>query len=188
MCPAFPHPRWDAAHRQRSEAGARGVYLTAFQYSPACADIIAPALFGLLFSQDRLLPWLAVGLLAALGAVLMLRLEHRLPRERRLSGLRMTRIGDPARVGHDQALQHFESAYRWWVSNGSPGPARFGMILAAGGRRYLMRSDVREAFEERLAGQDMGKGCLRLIRPENIDFDLLRDLLKATAIRPGKIC
>ncbi|WP_381794578.1 iron chaperone [Streptomyces niveus] len=53
---------------------------------------------------------------------------------------------------------------------------------------YLMRSDVREAFEERLAGQDMGKGCLRFRRPESIDFDLLRDLLRATAARPGKIC
>ncbi|AQU66140.1 DUF1801 domain-containing protein [Streptomyces niveus] len=53
---------------------------------------------------------------------------------------------------------------------------------------YLMRSDVREAFEERLAGQDMGKGCLRFRKPESVDFDLLRDLLKATAARPGKIC
>ncbi|MGW5109580.1 iron chaperone [Nocardia sp. NPDC004123] len=53
---------------------------------------------------------------------------------------------------------------------------------------YLMRSDVREAFGEQLAGQDMGKGCLRFRRPENIDFDLLRDLLQATAARPGPIC
>ncbi|GGR13941.1 hypothetical protein GCM10010497_15130 [Streptomyces cinereoruber] len=53
---------------------------------------------------------------------------------------------------------------------------------------YLMRSDVRAAFEERLAGQDMGKGCLRFRKPEAIDHALLRDLLKATAARPGKIC
>lgn len=38
---------------------------------------------------------------------------------------------------------------------------------------YLMRSDVREAFEERLAEQNMGKGCLRFRRPASIDFDLL---------------
>lgn len=53
---------------------------------------------------------------------------------------------------------------------------------------YLMRTDVRDAFEERLAGQDMGKGCLRFRKPESIDFDLVRDLLKATADGPGKIC
>lgn len=53
---------------------------------------------------------------------------------------------------------------------------------------YLLRSDVREAFAERLAGYDMGKGCLRFRRPEKMDFVLLRDLLRATAAGPGKIC
>ncbi|MFB0629134.1 iron chaperone [Streptomyces sp. AB3(2024)] len=53
---------------------------------------------------------------------------------------------------------------------------------------YLMRSDVREAFEERLAGQDMGKGCLRFRKPGDIDFDLVRDLLRAVAAAPGKTC
>ncbi|MFD3546712.1 iron chaperone [Streptomyces sp. NPDC058655] len=53
---------------------------------------------------------------------------------------------------------------------------------------YLLRSDVREAFAERLAGHDMGKGCLRFRRPENIDFALLRDLLAATAAGPGDVC
>lgn len=53
---------------------------------------------------------------------------------------------------------------------------------------YLMRSDVREVFEERLAGQEMGKGCLRFRQPENVDFDLVRDLLRATAAARGQIC
>ncbi|MFE3253179.1 iron chaperone [Streptomyces sp. NPDC059209] len=53
---------------------------------------------------------------------------------------------------------------------------------------YLMRGDVREAFTERLAGQDMGKGCLRFRKPESVDLDLVRDLLRATAARPGTIC
>ncbi|MFE6780828.1 iron chaperone [Streptomyces sp. NPDC057680] len=53
---------------------------------------------------------------------------------------------------------------------------------------YLMRGDVREAFAERLAGEDMGKGCLRFRKPERIDFALVRDLLRATAVRPGTVC
>ncbi|WP_329161264.1 DUF1801 domain-containing protein [Streptomyces sp. NBC_01717] len=53
---------------------------------------------------------------------------------------------------------------------------------------YLLRSDVREAFAERLAGCDMGKACLRFRKPENIDFDLVRDLLRATAAGPGTVC
>lgn len=53
---------------------------------------------------------------------------------------------------------------------------------------YLLRGDVRDAFEERLAGQDMGKGCLRFRRPEGVDFELVRDLLRATAAAPGAVC
>ncbi|MGW0938743.1 iron chaperone [Streptomyces sp. NPDC002666] len=53
---------------------------------------------------------------------------------------------------------------------------------------YLMRSDVREAFAEQLAGHDMGKGCLRFRKPEKIDFVLLRELLRATAAGPGQVC
>ncbi|WP_342775031.1 MFS transporter [Nonomuraea diastatica] len=76
-------PASNALAADAAPAGSRGTYLAAFQYSFAVANILAPGLFGLLFSQDRLLPWLAVGLLAALGAGLMLRLERRLPREHR---------------------------------------------------------------------------------------------------------
>ncbi|GAA0836771.1 hypothetical protein GCM10009525_44300 [Streptosporangium amethystogenes subsp. fukuiense] len=51
---------------------------------------------------------------------------------------------------------------------------------------YLMRDDIRTAFEERLAGQDMGKGCLRFRGPERIDLDLVRELLAATSAGPGE--
>ncbi|MGP4111529.1 MFS transporter [Streptomyces sp. 4N509B] len=73
-------PASNALAAAAAPAGSRGTYLAAFQYSFACSSIIGPGLFGLLFSHHRLLPWLAVGTLAALGAVLMLRLERRLPR------------------------------------------------------------------------------------------------------------
>jgi uncharacterized protein YdhG (YjbR/CyaY superfamily) len=53
---------------------------------------------------------------------------------------------------------------------------------------YLLRTDVRQAFAERLAGHDMGKGCLRFRKPDQIDFELVRDLLRATAQDPGTIC
>lgn len=52
---------------------------------------------------------------------------------------------------------------------------------------YLMRDEVREAFEERLADHDMGKACLRFRKPEKIDFALLKDLLRATAATSGEI-
>ena len=53
---------------------------------------------------------------------------------------------------------------------------------------YVLRVDVREAFADRLAGHDMGKGCLRFRKPEKIDFELVRDMLRATAKGPGEAC
>lgn len=54
---------------------------------------------------------------------------------------------------------------------------------------YLLRTDIRDAFADRLAGHDMGKACLRFRRPPAVDFTLLRDLLRATAAaQPGPAC
>ncbi|MEJ8643803.1 DUF1801 domain-containing protein [Streptomyces sp. NBC_01294] len=54
---------------------------------------------------------------------------------------------------------------------------------------YLMRTDVRDAFTDRLAAHDMGKACLRFRRPDTMDFTLVRDLLRATAqAGPGQVC
>lgn len=54
---------------------------------------------------------------------------------------------------------------------------------------YLMRTDVRDAFADRLAAHDMGKACLRFRNPAKVDFDLLRDLLRATSqAGPGRPC
>jgi MFS family permease len=72
-------PSSNALAADAAPTGSRGTYLAAFQYSFAAANILAPSLFGLLFSRDRLLPWIVVGLLAALAAVLMRHLERSLP-------------------------------------------------------------------------------------------------------------
>lgn len=53
---------------------------------------------------------------------------------------------------------------------------------------YLLRTDVRDAFADRLASHDMGKGCLRFRSPAKIDFALVRDLLRATAATRGAGC
>lgn len=89
-----------------------------------------------------------------------------------------------------QELTGFEEV----MAYGMPGYRRGGVIEIAFASQkrhlsfYLLRTDVREAFAERLAGEDMGKGCLRFTRAAAVDFDLVRDLLRATAERPGQIC
>ncbi|MFC4126315.1 hypothetical protein [Nocardia rhizosphaerae] len=51
----------------------------------------------------------------------------------------------------------------------------------------LLRADVRDAFADRLASHDMGKGWLRFRDPAKIDYDLLRDLSRATAFGDGAV-
>ncbi|MGW4869782.1 iron chaperone [Streptomyces chartreusis] len=105
------------------------------------------------------------------------------PEDRRVALAKVRQLCRAELVGFDEVMAY-----------GMPAYERDGVCEIAFASQkqyisfYLMRSDVRETFEERLAGQDMGKGCLRFRRSENIDFDLLRDLLKATAARPGKVC
>ncbi|THV30759.1 iron chaperone [Glycomyces paridis] len=83
------------------------------------------------------------------------------------------------------------------MAYGMPGLSRDGTaggveIAFASQKRYisfyLLRTDVRAAFEERLAGRDMGKGCLRFSSPARVDLDLVRDLAAATAASGGRVC
>ena len=83
------------------------------------------------------------------------------------------------------------------MAYGMPGFSRDGTVEAieiafASQKRYLsfylLRTDVRDAFAERLADQDMGKGCLRFSGPKRVDLALIRDLARATAATGGPIC
>ncbi|MFE6920895.1 iron chaperone [Nocardia sp. NPDC057663] len=79
------------------------------------------------------------------------------------------------------------------MSHGMPAYERDGVgeIAYASQKQYisfyLLRSDVRTAFADRLSAHDMGKGCLRFRNPAEIDFDLLRDLLRATVSGDGAV-
>ncbi|MGW0391555.1 hypothetical protein ACWDYJ_11780 [Streptomyces sp. NPDC003042] len=51
------------------------------------------------------------------------------------------------------------------------------------------RPALRDAFADRLAAHDTGKGRLRFRSPDRIDLDLIRDLLRTTASAPpGPVC
>ncbi|WKG08123.1 DUF1801 domain-containing protein [Nocardia sp. PE-7] len=75
------------------------------------------------------------------------------------------------------------------MSYGMPTYERDGIgeVAFAGQKQYisfyLLRADVRAAFADRLASQAMGKGCLRFRKEP--DYDLVRDLLRATASGEG---
>jgi uncharacterized protein YdhG (YjbR/CyaY superfamily) len=52
---------------------------------------------------------------------------------------------------------------------------------------YILRVDVMEAHRHRLAGLDVAKGCIRYRRPEQVDMDVVRSMLAATAATLGPI-
>ena len=62
-----------------SPPGQRGRYLSAFQFSFAIANVIAPAMFAQLFAVRPAAPWIAVAGLAAVATAAMFWLERTLP-------------------------------------------------------------------------------------------------------------
>ncbi|MFE2813850.1 iron chaperone [Streptomyces nigra] len=106
-----------------------------------------------------------------------------LPEERRAGLTRLRQLCRAEHTGYDEVMAYGMPTYQ---REGSP------EIAFASQKQYvsfyLMRGDVREAFADRLSEQDMGKGCLRFRKPADIDFDLVRDLLRAVATSPGESC
>lgn len=65
---------------EAAPAGQHGRYLAVYQYSFAVATVVAPGFFSVLFTAGRPLPFVALSVLALLGAAAVLVLERRLPR------------------------------------------------------------------------------------------------------------
>lgn len=53
---------------------------------------------------------------------------------------------------------------------------------------YVLRTDVLEVHRPRLDELDVGEGCIRFRRPEQIDLDVVHSILKMNALTTGEIC
>ena len=55
---------------------------------------------------------------------------------------------------------------------------------------YILRTDVMNAHRDMLniKGVSLGKGCIRYSKPEKIDFDVVKSMLKATVLSTGEVC
>lgn len=55
---------------------------------------------------------------------------------------------------------------------------------------YILRTDVMNAHREKLniKGVSLGKGCIRYSKPERIDFDVVKSMLRATVLSKGEVC
>ena len=72
-------PASNALSALSSPEALRGRYLAAFQYSFFLANIVGPSLFTFLFTTHPALPWLAIAGIAVIGALVIYRIEPRLP-------------------------------------------------------------------------------------------------------------
>jgi len=90
----------------------------------------------------------------------------------------------------DRVLVGFDEGMRY----GMPTYSRGGIaeIAWASQKRYIslyvMRADVLAAYRERLAGLDVGKGCIRYPNPAAVDFTVIRSMLGDVAASRGPVC
>jgi MFS family permease len=73
-------PASNALSALSSPEALRGRYLAAFQYSFFLANIVGPGMFTTLFTVHPDLPWLVMACIAAIGGLVIYRIELRLPR------------------------------------------------------------------------------------------------------------
>jgi len=89
-----------------------------------------------------------------------------------------------------ELLQGFEES----MAYGMPSYAREGQVEVAFASRkqyvslHILRTDVLEPHRVDLPGLDVGKGCIRYRKPEQVDMDVVRSMLSATARAPGPVC
>ena len=53
---------------------------------------------------------------------------------------------------------------------------------------YVLKKEVLDRFRPALAKADLGKGCIRFSNPSKIDFDVVRQLLAASAASDAPVC
>jgi uncharacterized protein YdhG (YjbR/CyaY superfamily) len=53
---------------------------------------------------------------------------------------------------------------------------------------YILKQEVLDKFRDTLQGLSLGKGCIRYRKPDQIDFQIVRDLLKESRQSSSKIC
>ena len=90
--------------------------------------------------------------------------------------------------------KHLRRGYSEHFQYGMPGYQRDGEgeIGFAKQARYLsfyvLKKPVLDAHRAELVGLDVGKGCIRYRRPDQIDWDVVATLLQETAASAAEIC
>jgi uncharacterized protein YdhG (YjbR/CyaY superfamily) len=84
--------------------------------------------------------------------------------------------------------------YEEKMAYGSPGYAKSGVVEAGFASQkqfiavYILKQDAFNQYINELKGVSSGKGVIRFSRPEQIDFDVLRKMLRGTYLSGTAIC
>lgn len=86
-------------------------------------------------------------------------------------------------AGHEESVEY-----------GMPSYKRTGEVEVAFASQknyislYILKEPVLDAHRDKLAGLNLGKGCIRYSKPEKIDFDIVRQLLVDSLKSDSEIC
>jgi uncharacterized protein YdhG (YjbR/CyaY superfamily) len=92
------------------------------------------------------------------------------------------------------ACQRHLDGYVEAMAYGMPSYLRVGQTEVAFAKQarylslYILRGAVLEAHRSRLVGLDVGKGCIRYRRPDQLDWEVIAELLSDTAAADGAVC
>ena len=85
--------------------------------------------------------------------------------------------------------------YEESMSYGMPGYSRLGeeIEVAFASQKnyislYILRQEIMDKHRPALAGLNLGKGCIRYRKPEQIDFEVVKLLLTDSLNAEGEIC
>lgn len=84
--------------------------------------------------------------------------------------------------------------FRESLEHGMPSYSRQGEVEVAFASQkqyvslYILRTDVMAAHRSELDHLSLGKGCIRYRKPEDVDYELVRSMLRETADSTGPVC
>jgi len=106
-----------------------------------------------------------------------------LPADRRAAIEKLRNLCRQQLAGYEECMEY-----------GMPGYKRNGSLEVAFASQkqyialYVMKKDVVDEFRGALAVASIGKGCIRFKKPEQIDFAVVRRLLRRTRESTSKPC
>lgn len=86
------------------------------------------------------------------------------------------------------------TGYEECIEYGMPGYRRHGVLEVSFASQkqyialYVMKKDVVDEFRSALPFASIGKGCIRFAKPEAVDFDVLKRLLRRIAESKSGAC